>query len=434
MSRIFRQEALERLASPEQLDHLMQVIRPKDWLILVLFAMLAAAAVLWSCFGHLPTAVAGRGVLVRPRSIVAFQAPATGRLAALEVSVGDHVEAGQRLGTIDQADMRQRLQDARLKLQTLLAQDQTQRRLQDEQLALQAQQHRIERQSMALQRNDIRKQRRDAEAKTPLLKQRLENRQRLETLGLLPRLSDERLQAEQAYQDNLDKIAALKAQDQQLQARLKQVETARKRDVLVDIEDSASRQNAIQAAQSQIAQYEGKLERAGQIVSPHSGRILEITAHANQRVEAGMRLGTIERSAPGVSLMGVAYFPSKTGSKIAPGMTIHIAPDAVSRARFGSMVGAVRSVSSFPVTREGMQSLVGSPEVVETLLAQGPTLEVLAELQPNPDTVSQYQWSSSQGPPLRLTSGATMTARVVVTRRAPITYVLPILREMSGVY
>ena len=39
MSRIFRQEALKRLASPEQLDHLIQVIRPKDWLVLVLFAL-----------------------------------------------------------------------------------------------------------------------------------------------------------------------------------------------------------------------------------------------------------------------------------------------------------------------------------------------------------------------------------------------------------
>ncbi|WP_089936584.1 biotin/lipoyl-binding protein [Candidatus Entotheonella palauensis] len=321
MRQIFRQEALERLASPEQLDHLMQVVKPKDWIVVVLFAVLATAVILWSLFGRLPTAVDGRGVLIRPRSIVEFQAPTTGQLVSLDVRVGDPVKAGQRLGTIDQADIRQRLQD---------------------------EQHRLERRSIELQRADIRKQRRDAEAKTPLLQQRLASRQRLEALGMLPRLSDERLLAEQAHQENLDKIAALVAQDQQLQARLKQFETERKREVLEDLEDAASRQNEIQAVQSQIARYEGELERHGRIVSPHSGRILEITVHANQRVEAGMRLGSIERDVPGTSLVGLAYFPIKTGNKMVPGMTIHMAPDSVSRARFGSLVGTVRSVSSFP--------------------------------------------------------------------------------------
>src|SRR5262245_65937399 len=56
----------------------------------------------------------------------------------------------------------------------------------------------------------------DALAKVPVLQQRFENRTRLETLGLLPRLSDERLQAEQAYLDNRNTLAALRADLKQL--------------------------------------------------------------------------------------------------------------------------------------------------------------------------------------------------------------------------
>jgi HlyD family secretion protein len=67
--------------------------------------------------GRLPTTVAGRGVLIRPRKVVAWQAPATGRLAALTVSVGDRVQKGAVLGTIDQADMRHQLREDRAKLQ-----------------------------------------------------------------------------------------------------------------------------------------------------------------------------------------------------------------------------------------------------------------------------------------------------------------------------
>ncbi|NES67365.1 MAG: NHLP bacteriocin system secretion protein, partial [Okeania sp. SIO2D1] len=48
-------------------------------------------------------------------------------------------------------------------------------------------------------------------------------------------------------------------------------------------------------------------------------------------------------------------------------------------------------------------------------------------------TFSGYQWSSSKGPQQKLTAGTTTTTRVRVEERAPITFVLPILREWSGI-
>ena len=49
--------------------------------------------------GRLPTTVMGRGVLIHPRQVVDVQAPASGRLAALTVQVGDVVRQGDVLGT-----------------------------------------------------------------------------------------------------------------------------------------------------------------------------------------------------------------------------------------------------------------------------------------------------------------------------------------------
>ena len=123
-------------------------------------------------------------------------------------------------------------------------------------------------------------------------------------------------------------------------------------------------------------------------------------------------------------LVGLTYFPIKTGKKVQAGMRVLLAPDTVERERFGSLLATVTSVSAFPVTKEGMLSLIGNAEVVASLMTQGPTLEVVTAL-PDPGTFSQYTWSSSQGPPLQITSGTTMTARVVVEQRAPMTYLLP---------
>ena len=62
---IFRKVALERLASPEQLDELMHVTTPKGWLALVGLGSLLAAALIWSIFATVQLSVPGRGILTK---------------------------------------------------------------------------------------------------------------------------------------------------------------------------------------------------------------------------------------------------------------------------------------------------------------------------------------------------------------------------------
>jgi HlyD family secretion protein len=304
--------------------------------------------------------------------------------------------------------------------------------LQTQQSALQLQQMALEKQALQLQQQDLRQRLRDAEAKAPLLKERLDNRRRLETLGLAPRLSEERLQAEQAYIDNQNKMAEFTATLTQLDSQRRQIDSKAKSLTLQGLEASTSRKNQIQELRSNIAVREGQLQRTSAIVSDYTGRVLELTVTVGQRVPMGWRLGTMEVEDSASPLVGLTYFPIKTGKKVQAGMRVLLAPDTVERERFGSLLATVTSVSAFPVTREGMLSLIGNAEVVATLAAQGPSLEVVTALAPAPETFSHYQWSSAQGPPLQITSGTTLTARVVVERRAPMTYLLPVLRETSG--
>lgn len=61
--RIYRQAALDRLASPEQLDHLVPVVDARGWLALAVCAVLALGVLAWSLAGALPVEVAARGTL-----------------------------------------------------------------------------------------------------------------------------------------------------------------------------------------------------------------------------------------------------------------------------------------------------------------------------------------------------------------------------------
>ncbi|MGF1535323.1 MAG: hypothetical protein ACFB4J_02395 [Elainellaceae cyanobacterium] len=65
-SNLFRKESLERLSSPEQLDQLMQIVRPRHWIPLGVLGVLVALGVLWSILARIPMTVYGPGVLVQP--------------------------------------------------------------------------------------------------------------------------------------------------------------------------------------------------------------------------------------------------------------------------------------------------------------------------------------------------------------------------------
>jgi hypothetical protein len=67
-SSLFREEALEQVSSPEQLDQLMQIVNLKDWLPIAALGFLLALALLWSVFGRIPIFIEAKGVLLKSAS------------------------------------------------------------------------------------------------------------------------------------------------------------------------------------------------------------------------------------------------------------------------------------------------------------------------------------------------------------------------------
>ncbi len=57
MSKIFRKVALERLASPEQLDTLLKVTSARSWIALAALSIILVAGVVWSVVAKVPVTV-----------------------------------------------------------------------------------------------------------------------------------------------------------------------------------------------------------------------------------------------------------------------------------------------------------------------------------------------------------------------------------------
>ena len=107
---MFRQQALDKHASPEQLDRLLQVVKPRSWIMLIGIAALLVFVLLWSVLGRIPVTVSGQAILLYPRKVVAFQAPTDGQIISLSVRVGDLVRKNATLGFLNLPDIETRLQ------------------------------------------------------------------------------------------------------------------------------------------------------------------------------------------------------------------------------------------------------------------------------------------------------------------------------------
>jgi HlyD family secretion protein len=432
-SSMFREKALERLSSPESLDQLMRIAPARDWLWLGALGFLIAIGVIWSAVGRLPTAVTGRGILIHPRRIVYAQSMSTGQLRTLNVKTGDAVKKGDLIGSIDQAEVRRRLADDRVLLRELQAQDRAKNLLQEEHSGLQTAESNVELRFLAMQKESLTKSLADAEAFAPTLKLRFDSLVRLRQAGLLAAVSTEMVQAEQAYLDNEEKIIDLRTRLLQIEPQERKLETTRSVLNRENLESGTARSNQIRDVQARIALSEIELARNGNIISEHSGRVVEVLATAGKVLAHGDRVATIEVDVSPDDAVVIAYFSVGDGKKIKPGMPVQVTPDTVERQRYGGIVGTVSAVSDLPVTREATAVVLGSTDLVQGLLPNGPYIEVTCTLKRDPSTVSGYQWSSSKGPELTMSAGLTTTLRTTVEERAPITYVLPFLRSLSGI-
>jgi HlyD family secretion protein len=412
---LFREKALEKAASPDHLDP-VQIIQLHNWLPLVALGSLIIAGLTWSITGRIPITAIGQGVLAYPSTIADFQSFGTGQLLDIKVKVGDTVKKGQILATLDQTELQKQLQQQQAKLSALKAQHQQAN-------VLQIQRSVGQQGSLAQQRLSFQQQFRSAQRMIPVLKSRLESHQWLKSEGAIT--EEAVLTVQQAYQESLDKASTLKAQLQDLKAQQNRLPEE-------NFAATTTRQNEIQGVTQVIAQLELQIQKQGKVISPHGGRVLEITATPGQAISPGTRLGTIAAQNSTSKLLGITFFPDSDGKKLQSGMPVEITPATVKRERFGGIVGSVKNISSFPVTKEGVTRLVGNPEVTQALMAKGPQIQVFVDLQPDPSTFSKFKWSSSKGPQLKVSAGTSTTVSVTVEERAPITFVLPILRSWSG--
>jgi HlyD family secretion protein len=405
-NQLFRKAALDKLASPERLDVLMQVTSPKGWLALWTVGGVLLCVIAWSIFGSIPRRVDGAGILIRGGGLRELRAEGDGVLSKFDVVVGQELTEGQLVGEIARVQVEQSVAGAQTKYEQ--AMQELAAASAEDQSAIAQTRAQIARYESDIQRTEaqIRLKEADAADKRELLKKGLVTKARVdaleaEVLGLRSTLTGTRAQITQLYN-------SIQAIQQRTRAKATSVEFAK---------DELSRTSKTAASVTEVR-------------CTVLGRVVEVKKRTGDRVQLGEALVLIEP--PSVGLEPIVYVDSSIGKRIKPGMEAQIAPSTVKREEHGFMRGLIKSVGDYPVTPQAVQARVANQSLAQELLGDTAKIEVAAQLVPDKSTASGYQWSSSSGPPFKIDGGTRITVSVIYERRAPISLVLPIIRGTFG--
>jgi HlyD family secretion protein len=342
------------------------------------------------------------------------ESPSAGRISDLAVRVGDVIAEGQVVARLAQQELADRIRQARARIAELERKAASLAEFGERDLALQAA-------HLAERRSNLEQSIRASEATLRSLDERVRSQEELVRQGLITRQT---LLATIQERDAMrERVRAARSDLAQLRVQELEVRNTRAR-------EQEENRFELGAAQRELAQLTNELRLTSEVVSPYTGRVLEVVAEQGSIVDRGQPILTVDLTGRAVQpLEAVIYIPSIQGKKVKPGMQIQLAPSTVRREEYGYLLGRVTAVSDFPASPAGMRRVLKNDQLVASLSGTDAPYEVRAELIPDRANPSRYRWSSSTGPPVRIQSGTLSAGAIVVDRRRPIFMLIPQLRR-----
>jgi len=374
---MFRQKALDALNTPEKLDQPSQLIRPSFWILLLSLSGFTVFLLLWSIFGRIPVRISGKGILIQTNATQPLQSEQSGRLISYQVNVGDCVNKNQVVARVDSIDYDLKERKLLDELRSLRQQNESENILSERQLGIAV--------------NDLNRL-------TPYRKS-----------GSI---------TEDTFITKEREIAGLKA------SLLK--------------EQNARVYNIINKELEYKSIINEELQKTA-IRAPRYGCITDKSAQIGQFIQQGTTILEFTSGNVRDAIDSFAYFSPGDGKRIKIGQSVQITPATTKSQRHGGVNGKIISVKELPVSKESLMIRLGSTSIVDSVFSGSgnqliPLIEVKTSLIKDPQTFSGYDWGGGPGPELKLTPGTPTELRVMVEGRAPISYLIPLLRDLTGIY
>jgi HlyD family secretion protein len=403
--RLFRESALERLSSPEQLDQQLQVTSPKGWIALTAIWVLLVGVIAWSILGAVHTREEGHGIIVTGGGLQVVVAEGAGRLKVSVDQVVAHIDKHEVRAEID--ELTSQLAELETQYDEHLGFDEKEENAQAN--LEQADIDRLEQtKAFSLQRVD-----------------RLEGRMTIvEGLVKKGNMTEIDLQKiEEEIEDAQMEHEKARLEIEQIKAKNREANIQRERERM-------KREFQIRELKGRITVLEHRLERESQVISKFAGTVVERRAAEQTAVNVGDAILLIQPEEATQQLEVILYVSAGTGKRVEPGMNVHISPSTVKREEHGSMRGIVREISPVPTGESAMMAVLKDKQMVEKFIQQiGLPRRATIELITNDATPSGFDWTSSEGPGVTISPGTLCSGTVTVETQRPISLVIPTIKK-----
>lgn len=238
--------------------------------------------------------------------------------------------------------------------------------------------------------------------------------------------------AAQTYNTNLSAQKSLKDAVTQLEAQVRAERSNKgKQDTSLEMQFDSAKESTLDQLDTEIRNQNKKI-RAMTLKSRVDGKVSGLNITRGNVVQAGSAVCKVA-PADGQSTGVICYIPVSEGKKIRKGMKAVVYPSTVNRQEYGHMEGTITSISDYVVSAEDMQNQLGDQTLVQSFQQSGPVIKASIELKKDKDTVSGYYWSTKKGAEVYIDEGTIISADIVSEEKAPITMLIPFLKEKLSV-
>ena len=404
------------MRDPEHLNEAIRLTSRSTWILLATLGLCVAGVAAWGFFGRLTFHAKGPGVILLDNSVVSnVVARAGGTVTHIHVKLWQPVRDGDVLVTVKLDETLERRDQARKTLAAQIAE-------RDRYAA-------VSRDDIARRKADVDQQQKSLQASLAETDKNLEILHRLYTdaVALLAR----GLTTLSAMQSVFDRLTTVEQNRREMIDRTSTIVTSQ-----IEFEDNIARNIAdlrmrVITAEATLADLDVQLAVGATIRSPVTGSVSEITTQVNSTVSTGLKLVVVEAAGATKSLLVHGYLPNDQGKRVIAGMAAQVIPTSVDQQIYGSIRGTVTRVSGLPMSREGLLAVLGDDALVSQMMIGGAPIEIEIALESDPTTVSGLRWTSSVGPPSKVTPGTTAAANIIFSSVRPIELVLPILETWT---
>lgn len=190
----------------------------------------------------------------------------------------------------------------------------------------------------------------------------------------------------------------------------------------------AAKASVLDELNQQLKNYK-LLTDGSQIKASVDGVVYSTFVTNGSSVTVDMEVARISEREEGTTYQAIYFMPLAEGKNVKEGMPVNIYSSSLSKEEYGHMRGTVVSVASYVTSYADMYTRLGDATLAETFGKTGAVLEVVCDIRKDDNTISGYAWSSAKGRKEELTEGTLLEGSVITEKVAPITMLIPKLKE-----